>query len=396
MRSIYFFGLLLLMLFSCKPSGEHRTSKGIKTKSISISHPFFNFTTHFTYTKNIRVENHGSYQIIYLLNPWLEGQKWVSYILYPKNTKQDSLWPEVDYKIPVPVSRIALSSASNIGFLEALHSLKNVVAVSKKNYVYNSFIRQGIDKHKIAQLGGNEQLNIEQLLASNPSVFIQTPYSSDRSKDNIITKAGIPVVYNADWLENNPLGRAEWIKIIGLIVHKEREADSLFSTIAKRYNTLKLKAQTFADKKDVLVGGLYKDVWYMPAGKSYKALLIHDAGSNYHWSNTEGTASLALSLESVIKYQFNADFWIEAPALSLQNLLKANSKYMDFEAFKKKQVYNNMKQVRADGANNYWEEGVCRPDLILADLISIFHHKQYPEGCLFYSKLSDPSYTTKE
>jgi iron complex transport system substrate-binding protein len=44
-----------------------------------------------------------------------------------------------------------------------------------------------------------------------------------------------------------------------------------------------------------------------------------------------------------------------------------------FEAFKNKTIYNCTKTQNSEGGNAYWEYGVLRPDLVLADLSKILH-----------------------
>ncbi len=51
-------------------------------------------------------------------------------------------------------------------------------------------------------------------------------------------QTGLPILYNIEWQEKSILGRAEWIKFIGLF-DKEKLADSIFSQIAEQYNEIK-------------------------------------------------------------------------------------------------------------------------------------------------------------
>ena len=52
-----------------------------------------------------------------------------------------------------------------------------------------------------------------------------------------LKEMGIKVLYNADYLENDPLGKAEWIRMIGALYCKEEMADSIFNTIESKYNS---------------------------------------------------------------------------------------------------------------------------------------------------------------
>ncbi len=386
MKYYLIFSLLLLLAFSCQNDKDVKYSITSQDSSYKKAAEF-DYNLKFKYTSNIKVENKIDYKLITLYNPWQKGEKWISYLLYPKNAKPDTSWPKTDFIIPVPVDKIAVVAASSIGFIEELHQLSKVKAISKRKFIYNNQIRHNVDNGDVFEIISGEQVNIEHLLASNSQLLIQTPFSSEINQDKKVIDAGIPVVYNCDWLETNPLGRAEWIKFISLFLCKERMADSVFTSIENKYHSLKNFASTLDTNVDFLVGGLYKDVWYMPAGGSYKAFLFNDAATNYSWKHSISIASLPLSIESVIKEQLNADYWIEAPYKTYEELEASNSRYVIFKAFKNKRVYHFLKQARSDGANNYWERGVCRPDEVLSDLINIFHSQDYNSNMYYYEEL---------
>lgn len=384
--------LILLCLFSLFFAISCTHIENVKVKLVDKNQSEsglykFSFDTKFKYTSNISVENRSDYQLITLYNPWQKGHKWISYLIYPKANQPDTSWPKTDYQIPVPVNNIAVASASSIGFVDELKELSKVSAISERKYVYNQLIRSEVDDRNVLEIGASTQINIEQLLASKAELFIQTPFSSDLSNDSKISAAGIPIAYNGDWLEINPLGRAEWIKFIGLFLRKEQLADSIFNSIEANYYNLKNMASEYDSNVSFLVGGLFKDVWYMPAGGSYKAFLFKDAATNYTWQQSQSIASLPLSIESVIKQQLAADYWIEAPYKTYSELSASNPRYAVFKAFKDKHVYHFMQQTHTDGANNYWERGVCRPDEVLSDLICIFHPEKYHADLHYYGEL---------
>ena len=227
-----------------------------------------------------------------------------------------------------------------------------------------------------------QQMDYEKLLMTNPDLLIKSNYSDDFDFDEKLRNTEITTLLFSDWKETNPLGRAEWIKVLGLFVQKEARADSIFKEIEKNYIALRDSVKFITSKKSVLLGAPYKDVWYMPSGDSYKAKLLSDAGVNYKWKDEKGSGSLALSLESVIKEQAESDVWIESPYKTYANLMAQDSRYKIFKAFKQKEVYHYKKQIRPDGANNYWERGVGRPDELLGDLIGVFYKNN--DGALKY------------
>lgn len=48
-------------------------------------------------------------------------------------------------------------------------------------------------------------------------------------------------------------------------------------------------------------------------------------------------------------------------------------RYAGFKALRNGQVWVYERRQQASGANDYWTRSVSHPDLVLADLIKIFH-----------------------
>ena len=80
---------------------------------------------------------------------------------------------------------------------------------------------------------------------------------SETSKFNQFEKAGIPVVYNADWVETTPLGKAEWIKFFGVLLDQQQNANSYFKTIVTEYEQAKLLVKQKTQKPTVLSGAIF-------------------------------------------------------------------------------------------------------------------------------------------
>jgi len=187
-------------------------------------------------------------------------------------------------------------------------------------------------------------------------------------------------------MEQTPLGRAEWIKVVGALLNQEAAADSIFLQIESNYLRTKEKIIDIQDKPNVIIGSNYKGIWYMPGGKSFKALLLADAGASYFWDHDSSTGSLALSFEKVVEMQSEADIWIEAPFRTFEEISAVDQRYGVFKAYKDSMVFNNF--GCSNGlANDYWEKGLCRPDLILMDLVEILHPDLLDHKLLFYKKI---------
>jgi iron complex transport system substrate-binding protein len=382
MRILLVFLLSFFVLLACNSADRNNALVGNQAKESGKKAGIFK------YIKNVRVEDWGAAKKLILLNPWDTTKIWHTYLLHSKNYQKDSTWSQFEYHVEVPINRVALSSASSIGFIEALGELNSVKAISAKHHVYNLWVRQQVDNHAIIELVSGEFIDIERVIAAKTDLLIQTPMAGVDPFAEKLKNGGVSIFYNADWLENTPLGRAEWIKVVALFYDQSIQADSIFAKIESEYFRLQHLAKTVAHQPDVIIGTPYKDIWYMPAGNSYKAILLADAGANYHWKEKVGNASLPLGFEAVVSAQASADFWIEVPQRNYAEMLALNPDFGIFKAFRQQQVYHNLLQSHADGANNYWERGVCRPDELLSDLIRIFHPKLNNAQWHYYSQLA--------
>lgn len=229
-------------------------------------------------------------------------------------------------------------------------------------------------------MGKNEDLNTEILIDLAPDAVVTFAVEGANKTIPTIEKSGIPVLYNGDWTETHPLGKAEWLKFFGVLFNKEQEANLLFDTIVSQYNEAKYLASLTSQKPTVLSGAMFKDVWYLPQGNSWAAQFIKDAHATYLWEDTEGTGSLSLNLESVLVKGQHADFWIgPSQFFSYEQMIKAHSVYQEFDAFKQKKVYTFTSKKGATGGVIYYELAPNRPDWVLQDLIKILHPELMPD-----------------
>ncbi|MDR0835500.1 MAG: ABC transporter substrate-binding protein, partial [Tannerella sp.] len=187
-----------------------------------------------------------------------------------------------------------------------------------------------------------------------------------------VEKTGIPVIECADYMETSPLGRAEWIKFIGLLTGKKSEADSLFRTTESNYLEYKSMAENVKKRPTVLVGMKYGAPWYVPSGESYMAEIFRDAGADYIFKDLPGTGGTPLSFETILDKGIHADYWLiqynNVNELTYNMLKSDYNSYAQFDAFKNQKLF---------GCNTnyslYYEEMPVHPDYLLTELIAIFH-----------------------
>ncbi|MDH3697565.1 MAG: ABC transporter substrate-binding protein [Flavobacteriaceae bacterium] len=320
--------------------------------------------------------------LLQITSPWPGADKQFSYLLVPKDIdlEKDSLATAVDALIPVPVGKYIATSTTHIPALESLGALDGLVGFPGTQYVSSEKARAEIDSGHIQELGANESLNTEMTLVLDPEIVFGFSISDKNSSYEFLEDAGIPVIYNGDWTENSPLGKAEWIRFFAPFFGKEKEADSIFSAIETNYLEAKLLASGSQNSPRVMSGALYKDVWYLPGGDSWAAQFIEDANGEYIWAETQGTGSLSLSMEHVLERASNADVWISPSQFtSTEELLLASPHYAQFKPLKQKRIYTYALNKGVTGGLIYFESAPQRPDLVLKDLIHIFHPDLLPK-----------------
>ena len=209
-------------------------------------------------------------------------------------------------------------------------------------------------------------------------------YMSDRYMDpSKLEKLGIPVIYMRESSEQEPLGRAEWIKLIGLIAGKKEAADSIYTQVKNRYQTMVKKASGIkGPKPSVMTETMYQGSWFVSGGQSYAAKMIRDAGGRYIMDDDKSAGSLTLSFESVLEKGADADIWLIKSYdkdLTLKELETQDSRYMLFKPAKTGGVWNvNSFKVP------FYEETPFHPELLLQDYIRIFHPEVFKDGSTKY------------
>ncbi|UAM99471.1 ABC transporter substrate-binding protein [Polaribacter litorisediminis] len=292
--------------------------------------------------------------------------------------------------IEVPIQKIVVTSTTHIPMVELLHEETSIIGFPYANYVSSEKTRKLIDAGKITEIGKESSLNTEILLNLQPELVVGYSVSSADKSLNTIQKAGINVIYNGDWLEETPLGRAEWIKFFGVLFDKENQADSIFKVIETNYLEAKQIALKSTKKPTILSGAIMsKDIWNLPGGESFVAQFLKDANLDYLWQNSKGKGSLSLSFESVFEKGKDADFWI-APGYfsSKEQLLQTNQLYTKFKAFKENNIYTPTTKKGKTGGVLYYELAPTRPDLVLKDIIKITNPDLLPNyTCTFFEKM---------
>jgi iron complex transport system substrate-binding protein len=361
------FGVLFLSFIACQKNEKKELQQNINSKNT------------IEYASGLSIYKYEGYSIVKVINPWPDANKNFTYVLKEKNSiVPDSLQKYTT--VQVPLRSIVVTSTTNIPFLEMLGVEKSLVGFPHTDYVSSEKTRKLIDAGSVKNVGQNEKLNMEQLIELSPDLIVTFGVDNNNPMIENLQKSGLNVMLQGDWMEQSPLGKAEWLKLFGALYGKEKEAKILFDGIVKNYNEALQLVASKKPKSTVLYGSMYQEQWFVAKGNSWVAQFMKDAKANYLWSDVEGTGSLGLSFEKILDKAKNADCWIASGSFkTISELGNSNPHYSQFDAYKKKNIYTFESKLGATGGTVYYELAPSRPDLVLKDYIKIFHPDLLPD-----------------
>ena len=273
--------------------------------------------------------------------------------------------------IRTPVRSAITFSSTQWSVFQKLGEINRVKGVLESNYTKNEEILRLVAEGKITDVGMSTNVNAEKLINLQPDLILYTPYPGiDYS--HLGQLSGATMLSFPDYLESHPLGRAEWMKVVGLLCGKEDVTNKWFDDVVRRYETLSERCSSVEEKPTIFSDLPFENQWYVPGGNSYIAKIFADAGGDYIWKDNESTGSLHIDAESVLLKAQQADFWrvinsYDTP-FTYERLKNENELYPLFKAFEEKQLL--VCDVRECG---YFEKSQYEPDMLLADFIYHFH-----------------------
>jgi iron complex transport system substrate-binding protein len=378
--------LLFLVLISILPVSCNRSKPRIpafKDKSMPIIEPV-------RYAKGFTMKSDGKNVLITIVNPWQNASN-VEYSYLLSDTLQKSGISDGNHSfIKTPVSRVVCLSTTHIGFIGFLRESASIAGVSGRNFVATEELQERIRQDQLPDVGYDENLNYELILKLKPDVVFA--YGVSGSITNTVRKLnemGIPTILIAEYLEEEPMAKMEWVKVFAALYDRSSMANEKFDSADRKYQRLRLLAEGVKNKPAVLLGLPWRGNWFISGGKSYVARLVQDAGGEYIFSHLDFKDSRPMALEQVYERALGADFWLNAgDALGKKDLFSVDDRFRNLPCIKRDQVYNNNNRLTRGGGNDIFESGVTEPEIILSDLIYILHPQLLPSHQLkYYRKL---------
>jgi iron complex transport system substrate-binding protein len=314
--------------------------------------------------------------VLTIINPW-QGAERIEQVYYlVEKGRKTSIGADSGSVIHVPVERIICMSTTHLAMIKALGMEDAIAGVSGAGYIYDKGISEKVRRGMVSDVGYEAGLNSELIVKCAPDLVMMYGIGSESAGYvSRIRELGIKVMFNADYLENDPLAKAEWIKLFGALFCKEDLADTIFNSASRSYNQLRaFISQNIVNKPVVMLGMPFRDTWFISPGNSFVSKLIEDAGGEYLWKNTKSSSSMPYSLEKVYMQALKADYWLNTGTISSKNeITSLDPRFLKLSCYLTGNIFNNNKRLSPGGGNDYWESGVVSPQVILKDIASILH-----------------------
>lgn len=327
------------------------------------------------YAKGFLIKRFKDCTQLIVRNPWDSTTVLDSYVLVDRNKQLPAHLPD-GILVRTPVERVAFCSSVHAGMWNRLNKAHLTVGVCEPEYFSIPVIVDGLKKGRITDLGMATSINIEKLIAAAPEILIVSPF--ENTKHTEFEKIKLVVVKDASYMEESPLGRAEWIKFEAAFTNKDTLADKIFTNIENRYIELCHKVATTTSRPTVFTEKKFGDIWYIAGGRSYLGRFMKDAGAHYIWKDLNQSGSMPYTFEKVYEKAVKADFWLlkyndAQRDITYEALKNEYPLYANFNAYKMKQIFaiNTAKSP-------FYEAGPMEPDRVLSDLVHIFHPELLP------------------
>lgn len=311
----------------------------------------------------------GDYTTATILNPWDSAAPPLqTLVLVPAGHPAPDSLPQGTV-ITVPLTNSIVFSSVHAAAIDELGAISAVKGVCDASYFKIPAITKGLADGSVIDAGSSMSPSVEQIMLLGPGAILKSPFQNSSSGG--IEASGVPIVECADYMESTPLGRAEWIKLLGELYGKRDKAAEIYEGVVKDYNEIRDKAVSTAQKPKVISETVTDGVWYVPGGNSYMARLFVDAGADYPWSDDRSAGSLPLDFATVYDRASDADIWLVktfGSDLTLDELQSAYPLNERFKAFSSGGVY-----ACNTATSTLFEDFPFHPEKLLREYYEIFH-----------------------
>lgn len=374
MKKLLFILFTLVITFS--GCNQNKNAKTIGDRNTADS-------MNIKYAKGFKVISSANYKLVDITDPSGESDMHYKYALVNRGSNKEGI--PADYQIiEIPVRSVICMTTLQLSNFIKLNALDKVVGITSTRFLFNEQMNRQLKEGKTRKIGIEGEFDNEAILALNPDIILVSPFK--KGGYDAIRNLDIPLISFLGYKESSPLGQAEWIKFIAMLLGIEEQANKQFDDIENKYNKLKALSASVSERPTVLSGELHSGNWYVVGGNSYLAQLFRDAGADYFMKNDNESGGFYVDFETVYSQGANTDYWRMVNShdgtFTYDALKQSDIRYADFKAFKdKKLIYCNLRE------KPFYENTPVEPEVVLADLIKIFHPSLLPEYVPVYYEL---------
>lgn len=374
MKKLLFILFTLVIAFS--GCNQNKNAKTIGDRNTADS-------MNIKYAKGFKVTSSENYKLVDITDPSGESDMHYKYALINRGSNKEGI--PTDYQIiEIPVRRVICMTTLQLSNFIKLNALDKVVGITSTRFLFNEQMNRQLKEGKTSKIGIEGEFDNEAILAINPDIILVSPFK--KGGYDPIRNLDIPLISFLGYKESSSLGQAEWIKFIAMLLGIEEQANKQFDDIENKYNKLKVLSASVSERPTVLSGELHSGNWYVVGGNSYLAQLFRDAGADYFMKNDNESGGFYIDFETVYSQGANTDYWRMVNShdgtFTYDALKQSDARYADFKAFKdKKLIYCNLRE------KPFYENTPVEPEVVLADLIKIFHPSLLPEYVPVYYEL---------
>lgn len=329
-------------------------------------------TLAFKYARLLTVVRYDGYTVATIKNPWSPGKALHRYVLVPKGSQKSSPYRgDRGGLLRTPLSRSMVFTTVHCAMLQSLRREDCIAGVADLKYIKIPWVHQQVKEGRIVDVGEGMSPVIEKIIDTRPDAILLSPFENSGGYGKL-EDIDIPIVECAEYMEESPLARAEWLRFYGLLFGCEHEADSLFAVVDSTYQALRQAVPQSGSQPTVMVDKVTGSVWYVAGGRSTIARMIGDAGGRYLWADDTHSGSVSLPFEAVLERAGEADIWLLRYSadhdITYGELAAEHHGYPQFKAFRNQAAYGcNVER------SLFYEESPFRPDWLLSDFIQILH-----------------------
>ena len=248
-------------------------------------------TLRLRYARNLTIVTYADRTEVTMRNPW------------------DTASVLGKYSLSAPLHNAAVFSSVHCALLHELQADDAVGGICDFEYFNLPEYKKAVGDGRIINLGNSMQPSLEKIIDLNPDALLPSPFENSGGLGRI-ERLGIPIIWCADYMEDTPLGRAEWIRFYGRLFGRAKEADSIFNEVERRYQELCMMARNAQTRPRLLPEMPWSGQWTLPGSGSSSTRLYADAGAEYLFADLKGNGGIPLSTEKVVDKGVSADIWI--------------------------------------------------------------------------------------